>query len=222
MEVIVISSKEKFKSEVTHVIGMFELGLDSFHLRKPKFSYKRMADYINEIPEKYHNRIVIHSYHTLAKKYNLKGIHYTKRHKKKKFKNSLRFLAQKLFRPKQIVTSSCHDLFSLKEYSEKYEYIFLSPIFDSISKGGHHAGFSLGTIRKNLRDCKANVFALGGIEADKIEQARKIGFKGVALLGCLWNTDRDPVKVYQEIIDIAEERTVYSAIANIKTVKIEL
>ena len=73
MQIIVISSKDKFRSEVSHVVKLFTEGLEVFHLRKPKFSLKRMEEYLDQIPEKYHNKIVIHSFHDLAKKYDLKG-----------------------------------------------------------------------------------------------------------------------------------------------------
>ena len=45
MQIIVISSKDKSKSEIPQVIKLFIAGLEVFHLRKPKFSLKRMEDY---------------------------------------------------------------------------------------------------------------------------------------------------------------------------------
>ena len=68
-------------------------------------------------------------------------------------------------------------------------YVFLSPIFDSISKEGYGAAFSPEVLRdaasKQIIDNK--VVALGGIEASHINALKEWHFGGAAFLGDIWN-----------------------------------
>ena len=40
---------------------MFENGLETLHIKKPDFSKKQLNNYLELIPKKHHNKIVIHS-----------------------------------------------------------------------------------------------------------------------------------------------------------------
>lgn len=208
MKVVVISSKERFKSEIPHVCKMFDLGLETFHLRKPKFSEKRMEQYLQEIPKKFHSRIVIHSFHNLAKSFDLKGVHLTKRHKRNPFRTFRKLFWLKLLKRHLTVSTSCHDLFKLLNYSKKYDYVFLSPVFDSISKVDRHAGYSQESMKKILLSTQNNVLALGGVNISKLEITKKIGFDGVVLLGAIWNSDEQPVEAYQRILEAIDNNVV--------------
>ena len=208
MQIIVVSSKDKFRSELVHVTKMFEAGLEVFHLRKPKFSQKRMEEYIKEIPEKYHNRVVIHSFHDLAQQYDLKGIHLTKRHKKKRFAVAWRNFLLKLRRPSLTISTSCHDLAKLRLYANKYDYVMLSPVYNSISNNGGQAAYAQGSLKKVIKDIGGDkIVALGGLDATNIDDAKSLGFSGVALLGTLWYSNRKPIDVYKEAVDIEIGRT---------------
>jgi thiamine-phosphate pyrophosphorylase len=80
-----------------------------------------------------------------------------------------------------------HSLKELEEHKEKYEYAFLSPIFNSISKVGYKSKFDLIELKEKIAN--KNIIALGGIDEDKIETCRSIGFAGVAVLGAIWNNN---------------------------------
>src|SRR3954463_10532790 len=80
MKLVVITPSKDVADEHTLVTKMFESGLNTLHLRKPKYSTNQMAEYICEIPSHFHNRIVIHSHHNLALKFKLKGIHLSSTH----------------------------------------------------------------------------------------------------------------------------------------------
>src|SRR5688572_28890635 len=80
MKLIVITPSKDVPDETTLVTKMFESGLQTLHLRKPRYSTNRMNEYIREIPVHFHNRIVIHSHHNLALKYTLRGIHLSRTH----------------------------------------------------------------------------------------------------------------------------------------------
>ena len=62
MQLVLFTSNDKFRSEIYIVIKMLENGLETLHIKKPNFSKKQMTAYINQIPEKYHRKLIIHSF----------------------------------------------------------------------------------------------------------------------------------------------------------------
>ena len=51
MKLIVITGSKTLPDEPSMVTKMFEDGLTTLHLRKPKLTTQEMRDYIEEIPE---------------------------------------------------------------------------------------------------------------------------------------------------------------------------
>ena len=78
---------------------------------------------------------------------------------------------------------------SPKGSKSEFDYVFLSPIFDSISKKGYKHSFS----NRDLEDAgnsgiiNEKVIALGGIIPQFIPQLRAWNFGGAAFLGDVWN-----------------------------------
>ena len=196
MKLIVFSSHNGLHSEPKQVVRMFEHGLDTLHLRKPNSSLKELIEYLELIPSEYHNRIVIHSHHKLAKKFNLKGVHFSKVHRDKSYNTKLKYLSFRLRFGNILITRSCHKIHKLEDNSSRYAYVFLSPMFEIISKKSHCGLFSERHIKKALAEKKQKVYALGGVDESKFEELHDLGFEGVALLGAIWNTDQEPLSVY--------------------------
>ena len=222
MNHIVISSPNELEKEVPQVIGLFKAGLKIYHLRKPKFTKQQMAQYINEIPTKYHNRIMLHSFHKLAAKHKLRGVHLSKRHKKKGFKNKIKIKWFLIKNPSLKVSTSFHSISSLKQDKRNYDYVMISPVFDSISKKGYSAAFNLKTLTVAIQKSEKNVLALGGINAENVSQVKELGFYGFALLGSIWNSELKPVEAYKNIIAKSLEKPLHVPEIMIKPVKIQL
>lgn len=68
----------------------------------------------------------------------------------------------------------------------RYDYVTLSPIFDSISKTGYHSGFDLDEVKCFLTAVDVNVIALGGVTEARLPRIREAGFYGAAMLGALF------------------------------------
>ncbi|MEO6167178.1 MAG: thiamine phosphate synthase [Chitinophagales bacterium] len=199
MKVIVISNPEEIVGETKTVIRLFEAGLERFHLRKPKYSTHALRSYLDQIPAAYRNRIVIHSHHDLSVPYSLAGIHVTEQHRKKKYwKTWLTRKYLKLRRPDLTITAGFHTLGSLKSQNPVYEYVFLSPVFESISKIGYRSTFNEDSLVKMIEKSSYKVIALGGVDEDKIEKTLELGFHGVALLGSIWKSN-DPLEKFKRI-----------------------
>ena len=122
------------------------------------------------IPEQYHKRIVVHGHFYLKEEFRLKGIHLNLRNPN----------APDHY--KGHISCSCHSLEEVAE-SRELDYVFLSPVFDSISKQGYASHFSEEQLRGHV---DARVMALGGVTAGKIPWLADVGFGGCAFLGYLF------------------------------------
>ena len=74
------------------------------------------------------------------------------------------------------------------------QYVFLSPIFDSISKVGYAAAFPEEQLRQAAKErlIDRQVVALGGVTATNIAALRAWHFGGAAFLGDVWSRMDDP------------------------------
>ncbi len=203
MQLIVISSPRTVVNEENLFKVLFENGLKTLHLRKPKYSTKRLSGLIEKIPEQYHNRIVIHTHHKLLLKYNLKGIHFTKKHKKRRFQTWFTLKLLKARKPHFFISTSYTKLGSVIESVKNYSYVFLSPIFDS-STSKYQAGFTEHSLKGVLEKSPHRVIARGGIEVGYIPKVLEIGFKGIAVRSDLWEAD-DPIGIFIQYVEKFKE-----------------
>ena len=69
-----------------------------------------------------------------------------------------------------------------------FQYVFLRPICDSISKQGYRSAFSEEEIRDAAKSgiIDERVIALGGISFSKLQLVSDYGFGGAAMLGEVW------------------------------------
>ena len=180
MKLIAVTSEEFSNGEPDAINMLFENGLDILHFRKPYASYDETERFIEKIDAAFHRRVVLHDNYELATEFGLKGIHLNRRS-----------IAMDLVDARRVQLSTSRSCHSFEEVvsSQNFDYVFLSPIFDSISKAGYNRGFTpeqLGDAwRKGIINEK--VVALGGITSDNIATARQYGFGGVAVLGALWD-----------------------------------
>jgi thiamine-phosphate pyrophosphorylase len=180
MKLIVISSPTPVPNEHEIINSLFKEGLEILHIHKPDLNKEQIKDLIGKIPSAHQKKVFMHS-------------------------DFPKF----------------HSLQELKEHKGKYEYAFLSPIFDSISKPGYKSKFTHRS-HTSLPDKKGfsqiipelitavrgkNIIALGGIDTEKIELVRKVGFAGVAVLGAVWNS-KDPVEKFKKIKSLCQPKPV--------------
>jgi thiamine-phosphate pyrophosphorylase len=205
VKLIVISDSRYFAGEEDLIHAMFEAGLETFHVRKPKMSTDAMREFLGKIHSKYHSRIVIHSHHELAYKLHLKGIHLSDKHLKDHFLEAwLRMKYLKFKLPDLQISTSFHDLGGLLKSTTKYSYVFLSPIFDSISKLGYKNRFNTETLLTAIKKSQYELIALGGVDEQHIQQVKDMGFAGCAILGALWMSE-NPVEKFKTIQKLCKE-----------------
>lgn len=176
MQLIAITSEKFIDNEAETINALFEAGLERLHLRKPHASANECERLILSIGSKWYGRISLHDHFELAKKYGIGGLHLNSRN------------PQPPYGFAGMLSRSCHSLKEIAEEKYKYDYLFLSPVFDSISKQGYTAKFGGGALQAAARNGSIgdNVIALGGITPERIEEAAACNFGGAAVLGYLW------------------------------------
>jgi thiamine-phosphate pyrophosphorylase len=201
MKLIIITSERILKDEPSLWNKLFERGLTVLHLRKPAASEEDLRRLLLQTDPAFHDRIVLHDRFTLTQSFHLKGVHLNRRNP---------------VPPQNAVSSlsrSCHSIEELEQTGD-FNYVFLSPVFDSLSKTAYTHAFSGEELRSaQVRGLiNEKVIALGGVHPKTIPLAAEYGFGGVAALGALWgNYSRDKdenalMKRWDELLSVTEKQ----------------
>lgn len=187
-KLIVVSSPDIFLGEEAIVNELFDSGLQCFHLRKPNSTDKEIQLLIDAISPRFHDKIVLHHRLQLAEDNNFKRLHI----------NYSFFKAHNLPFKKFKLSCSIHSWEEYQEVKDTMEYVFISPVFDSISKPNYKAVNELHEIPKNKG---AKIIALGGIKLDNLLTVKEINFDGAAVLGIIW---RNPLKAKEHFLELQQ------------------
>ncbi len=201
MKLLLVSNFHDLPNEHYLLNLLFCEGLEVFHLRKKNYSEKRMREYIERIPAYFHNRIIIHSHYSLINEYGLNGAHFTKKYSFPEYLKETDLLsAERSFKR---IGFSYHSISEVIQEGGIYNYIFLSPIFDSISNKGYNSKFRFNDLKHFLQQTsnRPEVIALGGINDARVGMAFNLGFDGIALLGYIWTNfelDQDLIQAVKK------------------------
>lgn len=173
--------------EHLHVRAILDAGWDRVHLRHPSAQLADMRRLIERIPQRYHQRLVVHGHFELVNSFNLGGLHLNRRCP----------TPPALYRGP--LSRSCHSISEAAD-SKGMTYVTLSPIFDSISKEGYGRRFTDSELRQ-LDGVTTPVIALGGVTARLIPALRDYNFSGFAMLGALpWDGSPEDMRRAAESI----------------------
>ena len=184
---IVITKPTFFDGEADMIVWLLRQGkADILHVRKPSASEKEYEDLLKLIPSIWHSSLVIHDHFELTQHFTLGGVHLNSRHPEAPvdYQGS--------------ISRSCHSLEEIIIHRDRCDYLFLSPIFDSISKEGYGRNFTI----TQLQEAAANgiitpqVIALGGIGRETLPLLRPLPFGGCAFLGAIWGQNLSSAEVF--------------------------
>lgn len=167
---IVITVPHRRENEGDEIAAMLDSCIDFVHLRKPEADIAEMRRLIESIPRRHHGKLRVHSHFELVDEYGLAGAHLNSR--------SPEYHGQS-----GTLTRSCHSLAEIAG-SDIYQYVTLSPIFNSLSKPGYASSFVPEEISTQIRG--KNVIALGGVTPAQFSRLHRTGFAGAAMLGYAW------------------------------------
>lgn len=182
MKIIAITTPNFIECEASVIPHLLQLGVDLVHIRKPSATSEQLALLLDSLPTWCYDQLVVHDCLELANKYNLKGVHLNRRNHTvpDNFKGS--------------VSMSCHSLEEVELKKDMADYVFLSPIFNSISKNGYNSAFNKEELHNAMKQgtIDKKVIALGGVSLANIETVKDLGFGGAALLGDIWYRTESP------------------------------
>lgn len=183
---MVISPEHEDPREPAVLTELFAAGLTHYHLRKPAWDRARLAAWLRALPPGHHPRLVLHTHHDLAADFPVAGLHDRDRQPPAKC-----HVLRDTFRSRAV-----HDLAALRASLDAYDRLLFSPVFPSFSKPGHAPAFSQADLKAVLAlPRRAEVIALGGIDASRLAACRDLGFDGVAVLGAVWQAV-EPVRAF--------------------------
>lgn len=176
MQLIVLTDPEFFVGEAALINELFERGLPLLHVRKPDADEHNVRRLLDHIRSEYYDRVAIHYFHHLAEEYELGGVHLSASHPK----------APEGWEGR--VSASCHSLEEALQRLESCDYVFVSPIYDSISKEGYLSAFTRRELEaaRDAGKITRRMIALGGVTPERIPDIEHFGFGGAAVVGSLW------------------------------------
>lgn len=174
---IVFSSPVLFPNEASIVDSLFEAGMEIFHIRKKDSSEEELSDFLSKISPDHYHKIVIHG--------PQKGL-------------LTQFEECKMFTS---VSKSVHTPAELDRDFKGIDYVFLSPVYESISKLGYKRSWKIAELKGALprfRELNPNtrIIALGGVNPENAMATLEFGFDDFAVLGALWENPKSALEVF--------------------------
>ena len=165
-KLIAITPELTLPDETWRITHLLDAGFDAVHLRKPHCGEEEMRRYVDTLPRGIADRLAMHYFPDVAAEKGIGGVHLNKRSPRvpEGWKGA--------------VSRSCHSLEEVAE-SRELDYVFLSPVFDSISKQGYASHFSEEQLRTRRREGD------GARRRDRRQNpvARRCGFRRMRLPG---------------------------------------
>lgn len=99
---------------------------------------------------------------------------------------------------------SCHSSEELRQHIDSADYLFISPIFPSLSKPGYGVGSTLAAdpaLQALLvGDAGEKIVALGGVEPARYDNLRQAGFRRAAMLTAAWRPEMSAANFRLQLI----------------------
>ena len=189
---IVISDPAPVSNEATFINQLFDEGLAVFHLRKPESTEQEMMALLQKINAAHYPKIALHAHHSIADRFGINRLHIHEAARKQMEGAGMNDARNTVF------STSIHNSADYADLPDLFDYTFLGPVFDSISKMGYKA--LTGDQRILIPQKKqVQLIALGGINAANCSLPLEWGFDGVAVLGALWKDPAQLIKNFKAI-----------------------
>lgn len=190
---ILISAENKLLDEEGVIKTFVKYDSHFFHLRRYKESEDEVVQVLNSFSEIERKQMVLSHHHFLASEFGINRLHFSEKDRVEIGDEKL----EKLHSLGFILSTSVHTVEDFEKLNSVFEYAFLSPVFDSISKSNYKAvSFDLNGVRKDIK-----LIALGGITVDNYNDALILGFDGVAFLGGVWKQE-NPNEIVRNLVPL--------------------
>jgi thiamine-phosphate pyrophosphorylase len=190
--VIVISNPTPIDHEHRIINALFDEGLSIFHLRKTTYSVKELDQLLVKIDRQHHGKVAFHQHHELAERFGSKRLHFTEQDRKKHMQS-----VKSMDWNSYTLSTSVHEVDAYSALPDVFDYCFLSPIFNSISKPDYHSMITPDF--KLPVKSKIKIVALGGISSSGVPDLKKYDFDGIAVLGSIWGDTTKAIANFKKL-----------------------
>jgi len=98
--------------------------------------------------------------------------------------------ARRLLGPKRLIGVSAHSAAEVERAeSEGADFVVLGPIYATPSKLAYGLPIGLGPVEEAARLCRLPIFAIGGVTAARIDDVRRAGARGVAVISAILSAE---------------------------------
>ena len=187
MQTIVLTPEHTVPGETERVNILLAGGLQRLHIRKPDYSITDYRNYIAAVDPAFHHLLVIHNYYELYHELGLAGVHLNSA-----ARTNETTWARLSTIPSSAISTSFHSWQEIIDGTFPYAYVFISPVFNSISKPGYNAAIELhGALATKAQMATENrycpkIIGLGGVGKNELAILEQYGFDGGAMLGSVW------------------------------------
>ena len=121
-------------------------------------------------------------------------------------KNSLPLnIARELLGRERMIGASTHSLAEASEAQHQgADFILFGPVFFTPSKAVYGAPQGLAALRKIVENISVPVYAIGGVNAQNVEEVMNLGVHGVALISAVM-AELDPKASTRRMLDILHQ-----------------
>ncbi len=191
----VITTPECWSGEAEVLEALLEAGVQKLHIRKPGGGEEREL-LLQRLAPRWASRLVLHGrldIIQLARRYEVPQVH---AHWARSWENGNGDGIR--------LSASLHSWEEVRTVTPgRLEYVFLSPLFDSISKPGYRGGE--GLLQPPAGDSPCRLIGLGGIDARTIGQVMDHGWDGAAVLGAIWEKREGAVERFKALKETINE-----------------
>ena len=209
MEIIVYTPENEIQDEVEIISQLLDLGPHHLYIRKPHLDDFSLVDYMEKFDPKYYPKMISTSL-IITKEFELEGYHFTREILQKNEKYNEKIL-EWLHSNNKISSVSAHSTDEIKKHAGKYKHIIVSSVFKSISKENHEYNWDYEELKNEISILRTNstfniqhstLFAVGGVDTDKISTIKEMHFEGFGLLGALWNEPENAINKFKAMIQM--------------------
>ena len=189
MDLLAISPEGHYDDEAGMIEALLAAGLTRYHLRKPSDSPAQVAAVLVQLPPTCRSRIVVHQHPEQVQHFGLGGYHFKDRPQATAERDIWRGQG---FAHSTTLSRSLHAIDDLATACARWDYVFISPVFASISKANYRPAWSEAALHTALRASRgvSKRYALGGVKADNFSRCADLGFDGIVLHGALWRAGK--------------------------------
>jgi thiamine-phosphate pyrophosphorylase len=183
--IVVITKPDAWEGEADCLEELLQAGVERLHIRKQGGAGEEL---LKQLAPDWNSRLVLHGGQEMALKYGVPQIH-----------------GHWADRPTSVgLSASTHSWEEVGQIAPGVlEYVFLSPLFDSISKPGYRAGAGLIKRPAGVNPCR--LIGLGGINEHTIGRVMDHEWDGAAVLGYIWEKPGRAVEKFKTLKAIVED-----------------